>query len=706
MTSRKALALLIGIILLLTGIIYRYGLPAFLPVEDLPADIWGLLLLIGGGTITLLAGLNEATEFISKFFSGGRKRLRRDLPPYDINSPSNQLHRDTMIANLYASAIKPMLEDTAAEKMRMELGLQDAPQHLLKAKRRIVGSGPQDPALETTASIADIFTASGQKLVILGDPGAGKSFLMAELAEALVEQLESEPNRPVPIWVNLSTWSKSKSKGENVNDDKGAEWLFEDWLAEAIHNAYSLSPRVTRAWLAADQICLLLDGLDEVAKDQQENCIEAINRFLYSYSAPIVVCSRRQDYAQLAERLNLNRAVELLPLDEADVTRYLSSTELLSPVREAVFNDQNLMDLCTVPLFLDILSRTFTGVDSQALDELSDTTDLHRTIFNNYIKNMFARRPLTKQEKYSAAQALKWLRYLAGHLSQRSVTIFYMEDLQNDWLAGQDTRTLRVLKGLVSGLVWGLVSGLAAALVIGLGNGLVSGLVAALGLGLVGGLGGVVWGLVWGLDEEPGNRIVVVEKVKLNYSLDAVIYGGFFGLGFALIGWLGGQLVWGLGNGLFFGLVNGLHGMLSPIDSQQRSKPNQGMLNTLHSLRTYFLYYAVLIVPMTLLLVLWPFPASESNMSAFEILPIFLFLYLLFSTAGKALQAHLSLRLTMARLGYLPLKLANFLIAMTDRILLRQSGGGFQFYHRMLRDHLTEMSDQDFQKLLSELKDE
>jgi hypothetical protein len=364
-----------------------------------------------------------------------------------------------MIANMREGWVKSMLRDKAANDMRLDLGLQDLPQYLLQAKRRIFTANTNQTETISTVAIADIFANSGQKLLILSAPGAGKSFLLAELALILLDRAEdigTQSNKPLPIWVNLANWRKEdprRKKGRN--DVKINKWGFEDWLAENIHETYSLSARVTSAWLEADQICLLLDGLDEVDPNQQAACVEALNRFIYNFSPPVVVCSRSQEYTNGTARLNINRIVELQPLDEETVISYLSSSEKLEEIKKTAQRDRDLMELCTTPLFLDILSRSFLGGEIRVLKRRKSKKGLRSLIFNQYITQMFSRRPLLGAG-YSSRQAVRWLRYLANQLVQRSRIVFYIENLQADWLSSRDQNTLWGYRVLVYGALFRL----------------------------------------------------------------------------------------------------------------------------------------------------------------------------------------------------------------------------------------------------------
>jgi len=84
-------------------------------------------------------------------------------------------------------------------------------------------------------------------------------------------------------------------------------------------------------------LLLLLDGLDEVARERREKCVEAINEFQKEHLVPLVVCSRVADYEARDIQLKLQSAVLLQPLTSQQVNDYLNRAgPEFAAVREAL----------------------------------------------------------------------------------------------------------------------------------------------------------------------------------------------------------------------------------------------------------------------------------------------------------------------------------------------------------------------------------
>jgi predicted NACHT family NTPase len=109
-------------------------------------------------------------------------------------------------------------------------------------------------------------------------------------------------------------------------------------------------------WLRERLLAPFLDGLDEVAPEHQEPCVHALNRFQQEYRPrQIVVCCRRSEYENNAARLQLNGAIDLLPLADDDVHRFLTQMGRESLWRN-IGSDRQSLDLARSPLLLAIMT--------------------------------------------------------------------------------------------------------------------------------------------------------------------------------------------------------------------------------------------------------------------------------------------------------------------------------------------------------------
>jgi hypothetical protein len=86
------------------------------------------------------------------------------------------------------------------------------------------------------------------------------------------------------------------------------------------------------------------------------------------------------------------------------------------------------------------------------------TTVPQRQVFAAYVEQMFKRRGA--EAPYIPEQTQHWLACLATQMTRNSLTVFYIEEIQPDWLPSHHQQwLLRIGRSIVVGLVVGLVVG-------------------------------------------------------------------------------------------------------------------------------------------------------------------------------------------------------------------------------------------------------
>jgi len=175
-----------------------------------------------------------------------------------------------------------------------------------------------------------------RNLLILGEPGSGKTTMLLQLAKETIPLAEQDPAKPIPIVLNLSTWATERLS-------------LAEWLVLELRTKYSIPKKVAQTWVEDSQSLLLLDGLDEVAQAHRNDCVEVINAF--EQKTPLVVCSRLADYEALSQKLNLDGAVYLRPLTVEQIEDYLDEIgHEFESVRQMYQRDATFQKLVQSPL--------------------------------------------------------------------------------------------------------------------------------------------------------------------------------------------------------------------------------------------------------------------------------------------------------------------------------------------------------------------
>ncbi|HEY9905324.1 MAG TPA: NACHT domain-containing protein [Candidatus Sericytochromatia bacterium] len=588
-------------------------------------------------------------------------------------------------------------------------------------------------SLPTGTKVIDLFSQMGEgaTLLILGEPGSGKTMTLLGLARDLLERAEQDETQPIPVVFNLSSW-------------RGGKQTIADWLEQELREKYQVPKALSKTWIKNEQLLLLLDGLDEVRADERNSCVLALNQFIQECGKiETVVCSRIKDYEALSERLKFQSAIFLKPLTTDQVNQYLTEAdEGLTGVRTAIQGDSILQELVKTPLMLSVITLTFEGILAQDLPQVSSREEYLEYLFNAYIERMLFRRQ-SVNKKYTKKQTKQWLYWLAQSMFQDSQSIFLIEKMQPARLKNKTQKIIyrigsRLAWNLITGITWGLLSPPGYKLIIGLSVGLagilssftwgiiVSWLIFPWGLGLSGMLSpeqainlymgiGVVMGLPFGYED-----IKLTETLRFSISLKKIIKNLIWGLFICFIIGpiivLTSGLIWVfqseppihfLKDSLYFlicfvlggGFLLGLFILMSDwiIDNQGSALESKTIANEgiWKSARNGVLGGLLLGLFGAVLGGLFAslagaafsgglFGGLMSGLSGSLITGWTLL-------GGQACIDHLTLRLIMYRSGFIPWNYARFLDYATERIFIQKVGGGYIFIHRLLLEHFAEM---------------
>lgn len=192
-------------------------------------------------------------------------------------------------------------------------------------------------------ALLPLFERAGKHLVVLGEPGFGKTVALLKLCRALLDlRRRSQSLAAVPVVIPLSSW-------------RGAAKDVPSWLAGELRSRYSVPRHLCRQLLGGKRLILLLDGLDEVPHGLREACVEVIDGLVRSGQfAGVVVTCRTEEYNQLVTPLVGPAHVDLARLDVSEIQRRVRS-QGLSALASALETNSRLAELATVPLMLRLL---------------------------------------------------------------------------------------------------------------------------------------------------------------------------------------------------------------------------------------------------------------------------------------------------------------------------------------------------------------
>ncbi|HBB32217.1 MAG TPA: hypothetical protein DDZ80_27575 [Cyanobacteria bacterium UBA8803] len=650
-------------------------------------------------------------------------------------------NRQILLNKVRNSWVNGVLEKSLHDQALIELGLEER----FNAVNRPVVFNWETPdqdqqPLPPDTKVIDQFDqlGIGRTMLILGEPGAGKTITLVELARDLVDRAQQDVNLPIPVVLNLSSW-------------QGGKHTIADWLVSELYSQYQVPKQVGKSWMKAGQLLLLLDGLDEVNSAYRDACVQALNQLHQEQvDTEMVVCSRIKDYESLRHRLNFQAAIYIQPLTSEQVQLYLADAGAeLAAVSIALRTDIHLQELVKSPLMLNIITLAYRGMSIEDLPS-QNLEERRQHLFNAYIDRMFSRRVV--QDHYPEHKAKRWLTWLAQRMVQQSKTVFLIERMQPSWLLSRtQTWVYRIGFKLIVGWLYGLSVGLFfwrvyayedifessgmtpwwVIVITSMLSGLISGLIAellsklnckliiGLAAGLVFGISGVlvawlfekhlswnllvVWLLIesticgagfWLIERLISEKIEPVYTTKFSWlkARSYAVVGLFIGLVCVSIisifitkglykNILSDFLIWVL----FFALIGGFQ---KRSEVERRTIPNQGILQSATNAAIFLTLVVIISVPIWWLRSrdLPPNQMIPAIMSVTLSLGIFLGLV---GSGGSGLVClqHFIMRIILWWNGYIPWNYARFLNYATKRIFLQKVGGGYIFIHRLLLEH-------------------
>jgi NACHT domain len=288
-------------------------------------------------------------------------------------------NRQDMLAKVRAIWITGTLQRSLVHEILIDLGLEERAAAVLRPLDLLVQRPDHaDRRLPPGTRMVEMFDELDRALLILGVPGVGKTTRLLELARDLLDRAAQDPTHRIPVVFKLSSWAIQRRP-------------LTAWLVEELHERYGISRAIGQAWVEADAILPLLDGLDEVEPKYRTACVEAINTFRKDHGlVPLVVCSRTADYDALGMPLRLQGALVVQPLTYAQVDAYLTQVGTpLAAVRQAVQDDPMLWELLDTPLMLAVVTAACAGEGGATLQMQGTLAERRQHLFTTYVDRMF-----------------------------------------------------------------------------------------------------------------------------------------------------------------------------------------------------------------------------------------------------------------------------------------------------------------------------
>lgn len=220
-------------------------------------------------------------------------------------------------------------------------------------------AGVPSHAVRTTFThFAEAFDAYQGRVLLLGEPGAGKSTtLMAFARDAIVRRLD-DVSRPLPVLAPIVAWDAYRKPSLGA------------WLAGGGTELQQV--------IEQGRALLLLDGLDELGSERPLDpdnpngpTFDPRAAFIEALPADnqVVLTCRVKDYHAIGHKAALNGAVTLQPLSIQQIEHFLASQPSLLA---AIQRDSRLREMVGTPLLLALFAVGYRNRSTQELQALAD----------------------------------------------------------------------------------------------------------------------------------------------------------------------------------------------------------------------------------------------------------------------------------------------------------------------------------------------
>jgi hypothetical protein len=273
----------------------------------------------------------------------------------------------------------------------------------------------EDDFRPPACALVEAFGADPRRqLVILGEPGAGKSTLAMLFTLAALEA----PKRhdPVPVLLSVAGWDPAEQ--------------VEQWVARRIQQDHSeltgrgVGGQAVVARLIEDQLILpVLDGLDEMPGQLLAAAIGELDRAAGAGLRMVLTC-RSAEFEQAVRRagaLSHAAVVEIEPVRIEDAEMFLTQREVAGSSRWALVLESMrrnprgpLASALSLPLMIALARRAYQqpAAEPQRLTTFAAVESIERHLLEEFLTAAY---PVPAE----AAKARRWLAFLARHLRDR-----------------------------------------------------------------------------------------------------------------------------------------------------------------------------------------------------------------------------------------------------------------------------------------------
>jgi hypothetical protein len=531
------------------------------------------------------------------------------------------------------------------------------------------------------------------RLLVVGNAGAGKTTLLLKLAVSLLDKIDLAKEEAFPVIFNLASWSPKYER-------------FEDWLKVSLESGYSLSKDFAATLLRQERIICLLDGLDELARSDDETlavetrgeCFRSLNLYL-NHGKKVVISCRRDEFMQM-QKLKVHDApvtakVWLSDLTKDQIRNALSEAadrkdsrgirrDRTSAKHLSLRLERNhvLLDVLRTPFYFTTALAVY---DKEILDKQipDNTDDLKKELLDKFVDTQLDEKNTPNPNKFAPEKTKEWLEWLGLELKLRQLIDFELSSLQPD----------RLRRAWKYELLYGLVTGLGILICFGWFYGLIYGLYVCFKLFDISYLESGKYSFI---QTEDIRRVKVANLYSWRKLKRGLLYGVVFGLPAYLIFSLRGDSVGSLVAASVLGLFIGTREIVREVSYFVKVDSPYQRLKAGFIEKSLIAAFVCLLMNALSLSVNY----NESILDNAPLLAYSLIGGAIIGFSSTPLFRHFILRLCLCLEGAMPLKYATFLDYAWKARILEKDGGQWRFRHQTLQAYFADMKGMRFKRIM------
>lgn len=283
----------------------------------------------------------------------------------------------------------------------------------------------QGPIRGDVRQVASMFRGlSRRQLVVLGEPGAGKTVAALLLTLELLEK--PDRSQPVPILLAVASWDPT---AEHF-DAWAIRRLNEDFPALGDVRAYG--PDAAARLVAQGRVMIVADGVDELPVHLHAAALDGVNRA--SGIRPVVVTCRSDEYhaavANFGTFLSGAAVVKLAPVRADAVAAHIAETQLDTDTRWRPVTDvliaepfDDVAEALSSPLMVYLARTVYASPRTEPRELLMFPTReaVERHLLSAYVPTVYGPRvdvvdtywTRRRPSRWPVGDMVRWLTFLA-----------------------------------------------------------------------------------------------------------------------------------------------------------------------------------------------------------------------------------------------------------------------------------------------------